>query len=185
MLVPEARQRAWVYDLMPPAAYTGKWHREGMVGSLQPSLPLWGLLGCRAPVFPSMSTDPRKLSAQHGGGDQLVLLAAQQQALPYHFCPRPGAAEGLRCAGQVRLREMQGHGSPAKSISPGQLSPTENQVAGPETPGSSSLLCIGSRCRQGLLTGYLWEPPPRATRVQQGGGSALHSVPAGAAWRRC
>lgn len=80
---------------------------------------------------------------------------------------------------------MQGHGSPAKPISLGQLSPTENQVAGPETPRSSSLLCIGSRYRQGLPTGYLWEPPPRATRVQQGGGSALHSVPAGAAWRHC
>lgn len=108
-------------------------------------------------VFPSMSTDPGTLSAQHGGGDQLVLLAAQQQALPYHLCPCPGAAEGLRRAGQVRLREMQGHGSPAKSISLGQPSPTENQITGSETPRRSSLLRIGSRCRQSLL----WEPPQR------------------------
>lgn len=34
------------------------------------------------------------------------------------------------------------------------------------------MLRIGSQYRHGLPTGYLWAPPPRATQVQQGGGSA-------------
>lgn len=51
--------------------------------------------------------DPRELPAQHGRGHQSALLAAQQQALPHRLRPRAGATEGLRGAGQVRLRCRQ------------------------------------------------------------------------------
>lgn len=53
------------------------------------------------PVLASLGHQHNK--AQRWGGDHFVLHSSQQQALPGHVRPRPGAAEGLRCTGQVNL----------------------------------------------------------------------------------
>lgn len=99
-----------------------------------PSAQTWDPINIPHRLFPA---DPRELPTQHGRGHQPVLLAAQQQALPHRLRPCAGATEGLRSAGQVRLR----CGLRGRTTHPGStgLDPSLGQFAEHHVLGAASI----------------------------------------------